>query len=191
VLDERDQDLLDRGTLPGVAEQRGNGRLQVQRDADVIGVVVRRAVEDVDGHDERQLTPFEVVHGRKAVDEPAGVGQDHGSERPVGQVVPHEPEPVLPRGPEEVEGQPGAHRDPAEVHRHGRRGLVAHAAEVVHADALLGERFLGTQRPYLADRADQRGLAHPEPPGHEDLEGSKRVIVGPSFRGRGAHRVPP
>ena len=34
----------------------------------------------------------------------------------------------------------------------------------------LREEFLGAQRPDLADRADERGLAHAEAAGHQDLE---------------------
>jgi hypothetical protein len=191
VLHQRDQDLLDRAALPGVAQQGGNRRVEVQRDPDVVEVVMRSAVEDVDGHDERQLAPLEVVDRGEAVAQAAGVGQDHRTERAVGQVVPHEPEAVLAGGAEQVQDQPGAHRDPAEVHGHRRGRLPGHATEVVHADAHLAQGLLGTQRPYLADRADQRRLADAEPAGHNDLDRDKLAAAEVALRGSGAHRAPP
>ena len=38
-----------------------------------------------------------------------------------------------------------------------------------------GQRFLGAQRPDLADRADQRRLARAEPARNEDLEYGERA----------------
>jgi hypothetical protein len=191
VLHQRDQDLLDRTALAGVAEQGRDIRVEVQRNADVLGVVAGSAVKGVDGHDEGQLAPLEVIDGREAVAQAAGIGQDHGTERAIGQVVPHEPETILARGAEQVQHQAGAHRDPAEVHGNRRRSLAGHPGEIVDADSDLRQGFLGTQRADLADRADQRGLAHAEPPGHNDLDRGELAAIGLALRGSGAHRVPP
>jgi hypothetical protein len=191
MLHQRDEDLLDRAALPGVTEHGRDLRVEVQRDTDVFGVIAGGAVKGVDGHDERQLASLEVIDGREAVAQAAGIGQHDGSERAVGQVVPHEPEPVLTRGAEQVQHESGAHRDPAEVHRNGRRGLVGHPGEVIHPDSHLGQGLLRAQRPDLADRADHRGLAYAETPGYDDLDRGELAAIGLALRGSGAHRVPP
>ena len=48
--------------------------------------------------------------------------------------------------------------------------LALHAGQVVGADPGVGQHLLGLQRPDLADRADQRGLAGAEAAGDEDLQ---------------------
>ena len=48
--------------------------------------------------------------------------------------------------------------------------LALHAVGVVDRPARLAEQFLGAQRPDLADRAHQGGLAHAEAAGDQDLQ---------------------
>ena len=59
-----------------------------QRLADVLGVVLGRAVEAVDRHQVRQVPVLEVVDRREAVGEPAGVDQHDGTDRPPDQSRP-------------------------------------------------------------------------------------------------------
>lgn len=79
MLHQGDQDLLCRAGLAGIAEHDRNARAEVERDANVLRVEVQGAVKAVDGDDERQLVFLEVVDGRKAVRETAGIGQDRGA----------------------------------------------------------------------------------------------------------------
>ena len=190
MLDQGDQHPFDRGGLPGVAAYRWYARVQVERDAHVLRVMCGGSVEAVDGDNERHLTFLEVVHGREAVGEPAGVGQDHGAERPIGQFVPHEPEAVLARRAEQVQQQVAAEGDPAEVHRDGGGPLVLHPGQIVIAGADGGQEFLGAQRPDLADRTDEGRLTGAEAARDNDLEyGEWRA--GAVLRGRGVHAAPP
>ena len=85
----------------------GTPRVEVEREPHVLRVVARGAVEAVDRDDEREPAPLEVVDGREAVGQPAGVGQHHRAERTEGQLVPHEPEPVLAGRAEQVQHQVG------------------------------------------------------------------------------------
>ena len=108
--------------------------------------------------------PFEVVDGREAVRQPAGVGEHDRAERTEGQLVPEEPEAVLAGRAEQVEHDVVADADAAEVHRDRRGPLALHAGEVVGADAGVGEDLLGLQRHDLADRATSVVLPTPKPP---------------------------
>src|SRR5450755_4962043 len=103
VLDEGEQYLPGLGTLPRIAGQSGDVRVEVEGGTDVAEAVTGGAVEAVDGEDERQAAFLEVVDGGKAVAETAGIGQDNGAERAVGQFVPHEPEALLPGSTEQVQ----------------------------------------------------------------------------------------
>jgi hypothetical protein len=89
---------------------------------------------------------------------------------PLGELVPHEPEPFLSGCAEQVEHQVLTEGDASEVHGDGGGPLALDTADVIDRAACLGEQFLGAQRPDLADRAHERGLAHAEAAGHEDLE---------------------
>src|ERR1022692_1567958 len=170
----------------------------------VLRIVVRRVVKAIDGDNERQLAFLEVVDRREAVSEPASVGQDHGAERTVGELIPHEPETLLAGSAEEVQHEPAGEGDPAEVHGDSGRGLAVNAAQIVVADALGAQALLWVQWPDLADRADERRvqwpdladraderrLARTEPARDEDLVSGERA-AGRAVRGRGAHAAPP
>jgi hypothetical protein len=190
VLDQGDENPLHRTGLPGIAEQGRDLRVEIERDAHILRVVHGGPVEAVDGDDERYMTFLEVVDRREGVGQPAGVGEDHGTEGTVGKLVPHEPEPVLARRAEQVQQQMLADGDPAEIHRDGGGPLVLDARQVVEAGAHHGEGLLGGQRPDLADRADEGGLAHPEPARDDDLEDGERPGVA-VLRGCGGHAAPP
>src|SRR5216683_4347882 len=82
---------------------------------DVLDRVREVPVEAVEGDDERQARRLEVVDRRERVRKPAGVDKYYGSDRTLNEVIPHEPEPVLAGGPEQVEHKTGVERDPAEV----------------------------------------------------------------------------
>ncbi|MNC89022.1 hypothetical protein D3C83_49100 [compost metagenome] len=62
-------------------------------------------VPAVDADDEGQFRLFEVVDGREAVGQAAGVHEDDRADGPAYEVVPHEPEPVLSGRAEQVENQ--------------------------------------------------------------------------------------
>src|ERR1022692_1363662 len=156
----------------------------------VLRIVVRRVVKAIDGDNERQLAFLEVVDRREAVSEPASVGQDHGAERTVGELIPHEPETLLAGSAEEVQHEPAGEGDPAEVHGDSGRGLAVNAAQIVVADALGAQALLCVQWPDLADRADERRLARTEPARDEDLVSGERA-ADRAVRGRGAHAAPP
>jgi hypothetical protein len=171
VLDDLDEDLLDRVPAAGVARHHGDRGVEVEGPADVLGGVTGGAVEAVDAHHEGDGAPLEVVDGREAVLQAAGVGEHDGTEGAGGELVPQEPEAVLAGCAEEVQDEVLAQRDAAEVH--GDRGgvLALHPAGVVDGTARLRQQFLGAQRLDLAHGADQGGLAHAEAARHQDLEG--------------------
>lgn len=170
VLDDLDEDLLHRLAFAGVAQQQRNVVVEVEGLADGVHGMAGGAVEAVDGDEEGDGAPLEVVHGGEAVLEAAGVGQHDRAERALGQLVPHEPEPLLPGRAEQVQHQVLAQRDTAEVHGHRGGVLALHAADVVDRPSGLGQQLLGAQRPDLTDRADEGRLAHAEAAGHQDLE---------------------
>jgi hypothetical protein len=118
------------------------------------------------------LPALEVVDGGEAVGQSPGIGEDHRAERSDGELVPHEPEPLLSGRAEEIEHQIAAQADPAEVHRDRGGGLPFHPGRAVSTQAALGERLLGSQWPDLAHGADKRGLTHAEAPGQQDLDGA-------------------
>jgi hypothetical protein len=188
VLDQRDEDILGRFLAACVAQHDGQPGLEVQGHPDVFGVVPAGAVEAVERDDERYLPALEVVDGGEAVGQSPGIGEDHRAERPDGELIPHEPEPLLPGRAEEIEHQIAAQADPAEVHRDRGGGLPFHPGRAVGAQAALGEWLLGTQRPDLAHRTDQRGLAHAEPPRQQDLDGA--VLGLATWALAGGIRVP-
>ncbi len=173
---------------PCVAQHDGCAAVEIQRAGDVLGLVTARAGEAVHGDHERDAPVLEVVHRREAVLQPPGVREDDGAEGALGQFVPQEPETVLARGAEQVEGQAGADGDAPEVHGDGRGDLLVDAAGVVHQLTGLAEQFLRAQRPDLADRADQGRLAHAEPAGDQDLQGQLGGVAAGCFGVLGGHR---
>jgi hypothetical protein len=58
---------------------------ELQRLADLLGVVPHDPVERVDGDDERQAAGLEEVQRAEAVLEPAGVDEDDGADRARGR----------------------------------------------------------------------------------------------------------
>lgn len=171
MLGQRDQYQGGGTGVAGVAADDRGVRLEVQSGPDLLRVVVVRTVELVDRHDERGTSPLEEVERGEAVLQPAGVGQDHRTESALGQFVPHEPEPVLTGGAEQVQDVPSIERDPPEVEGDGRGLLVPQAGQVIGADAGRGDGLFGTERRDLARGPDERRLAHPEPPGDEEFDG--------------------
>jgi hypothetical protein len=170
VLDDADQHLLDRCAVTGVAQDQRHVSVEVEGPADVLGRVPRGSLEAVDADEEGYGAPLEVVDGGETVLQAAGVGEHDGTERALGQLVPHEPEPLLSGRPEEVQHQVLAQCDAAEVHGHGGGVLALDTARVVDRTSGLREQLLGAQRPDLADRTDECGLAHAEAAGHQDLQ---------------------
>lgn len=162
MLDEPHQHFLAGVAVPRVTEHDGGAAVQVQRAGHLVGAVGAGLRKAVDGHQERDRAALEVVDRREAVLQAPGVGQDDGAQCALRQVVPQEPEAVLPRGAEEVEGQALADGDAAEVHRHRGGALAVHSPGVVDRLTRLAEPFLRTQRVDLADRAHQGCLAHAE-----------------------------
>ena len=167
----RDERVHARAGLAGVhADQRaavGQGE----------GVAHRRVTEDVGAREgvgrdhERQPPVLEVVDRREAVVDPAQVDQDHRADRAPGQLVPHEPEPRLAGGAEQVQDQLLVDGDAAEVHGHRGRGLVRHGGGVVDPDRQRRSCCcFGGQRRDLRHRPDEGGLAGAEPAGDQDLE---------------------
>jgi hypothetical protein len=142
--------------------------------------------------DEGNAALLVVVHGREAVGEPPGVGEDHGAERAAGQLIPHEPESFLARRTEQVERQVVANRDPAEVQGDRGGGLALHALEAVNLRTRRAERLLGTQRPDFGHRADEGCLAGSEPPRNEDLYGDWHACwTTGAVRAGVGHQLPP
>ena len=99
LFDEGDQDGLHRLAGAGVALHDRHVVADPQRLADLLEVEPGRVVEGVDREHERHAALLEVVDGREAVLDPAGVDEDHRAERAVDQVVPEEREAVLPGVP--------------------------------------------------------------------------------------------
>jgi hypothetical protein len=127
-------------------------------------------VEAVDADDEGDAPPLEEVDRGETGLGSADVEEDHGPQRADGEVVPHEPEPLLSGRTEEIQHQVPADGDPAEVQRHGGGRLPGEALKVVDAQARGGQPFLGAQRDDLADRSDHGGLPDPEAAGDQDLD---------------------
>ncbi len=160
-----------------------------QRLADVLELVLLLAVEEVHGHDERHAVALHVVDRREAVGQPAGVDEDDGADGPSHQVVPHELEPVLAGGAEQVEHQVVAEGDAAEVHGHGGRGLAGVGATgLVDALGDLGHGRLGRQRGDLGDGADEGRLPDGEAAGDDDLDRQRGRAVGAVRGGRWRQR---
>lgn len=99
VLDEPDQHLLPRVPVPGVAQHHRSPAVQIEGARDVLGAVGAGAREAVDGHHERDVPVLEVVDRGEAVLKTSGVREDDGAEGPLRQLVPQEPETVLPGVP--------------------------------------------------------------------------------------------
>jgi hypothetical protein len=189
VLHQRDQDVPSRRRLAGVAEDDRDIGVEIDRRPDGIRVVAARPVEAVHGEDERDVVLLKVVNGGEAVGQPPGVREDDRTERAARQLVPHEPEPFLAGRPEQVDHQVLPDGDPAEVQGNGGGALALHPVQHVHVPARLGQRLLGAQRADLGHRADQGGLAYPEPSGNEDLDADRYAC--PVVRGGVGHRRPP
>ena len=83
--------------------------------------------------------------------------------RPPHEVVPHEPEPVLARGAEQVEDQLVVDGAAGEVHGHGGGGLGLDARHVVEPHRQVRHGRLGGERGDLGHGADERRLADAEP----------------------------
>src|SRR5215218_2463670 len=66
VLDQGDQRVPGRLTVPGVAHDDRHARVEIQRELDLGRLERPGAFEAVDGDDERQAAPLEVVHRREA-----------------------------------------------------------------------------------------------------------------------------
>ena len=177
VLDERDQHVLDRAAVAGVAQHDRHVGVEVQGPADRVGAVLLHAVEAVDRDEERGAAPLEVVHRREAVGQPPGVRQHDRAEGAQGKLVPQEPEPVLPRGTEEIEDDLLVDADPAEVHGDRRGRLALDAVNIVDAEPRVGEYLLRLQRADFAHRADERGLADAKPTRDENLHRQGDVTV--------------
>ncbi len=116
--------------------------------AHLVQAVGHLPVEGVDADHERKAGPLEVVHGRVAVVDPAGVHHDERAQGALDQVVPHEREAGLARRAEDVELQRLVDGEHAEVHRDGRGGLHGAPgrdcrcptdAEVISASVVSGE----------------------------------------------------
>jgi hypothetical protein len=169
VLYQGYQHLLGRFPATSVACDDRQARIEIKGYADVLWIVPAGPVETIHRDDERYLPALEIVDGGKTIGEAAGIGEDHRAERANGQLVPHEPEPLLAGRPEQVEHEIASKAYPAEVHRDGRCGLPLDAGYVVGPHPAFGQRFFGTQRPDLAHRPDQRRLANPETASEQDL----------------------
>src|SRR5215469_12380043 len=164
-----DQHLLDRLAPPGVAYQDRDIRVEVQRIADIRLAVSRGAVEVVGGDHEWRVPNFEIVDRGEAVGEPPGIDEHDRSECTEGEFIPHEPEPFLSWGAEQIEHHTAWERDPAEIHRNRGSPLVRHSRRVIDPDTNLAEVLLGAQRPDLADGPDKSGLADAEPARDQQL----------------------
>ncbi len=200
MLQQHEQHLLAGLPRAHVAEQHGRQVGDVQGPPDVRHVVGLHAVEAVDADDERDAVALEEVDRGETAVEPAGVGEDDRAQRPGGELVPDEPEPLLPGGAEQVEDHLRVDRDPAEVHRDRGRLLGLDQREVVDAVGELAQQLLGAQRGDLAHRAHQRRLAHPETARDQQLHRRVRplqlggvdlgVEPGGNFRACVRHRSP-
>ncbi len=125
-------------------------------------------------HDERGAAGLQPVDRVEGVVEPAGVDEHDRAQAAHEQPVPQEPEPFLAWRAEQVEHLLVGEADPAEVEGDRGTGLAWCVARVVDALAGLGHGLLGAQRPDLADRADEGGLAHAEAADDDDLEALTR-----------------
>ncbi len=74
VLHQADQDVPDGLAVAGVAEDHRGAGVEVEGFGDVVALVAADAAEAVDGDDEGDLAVLEVVDGREAVGQAAGVG---------------------------------------------------------------------------------------------------------------------
>src|SRR5690242_7752862 len=115
VLDQPDEGLLGGGPVAGVAPHHGHGGVQLQRRADFLFAVQAFAVEHVYRDEEGDVAPFEEVDRGEAGVEAASVYEHDRSDGALGEFVPHEPEPVLTGGTEQVEHDLGIDGDAAEV----------------------------------------------------------------------------
>jgi hypothetical protein len=177
VFHQGDQRVLDRAGRPRVAQHHGHGLLQVQSLADLVRLITGSAVEAVERDDERQAAHLEVIHRREAVIQAADIREHHSPERPVGKLVPHEPEPLLAWDAEQVEHQLRAQAEAAVVKRDRRRRLARDPVQIVVADAGGGQPLLGEQRPDLADGGHHRGLPGREAARDEELVRREAVRV--------------
>ncbi len=170
MVDEGDQDVLARCPLPYVAVDQRDVRRDRVRASRTWSRRVHRVAEVVAGHDERRAVVLQPVDGVPGVGHPAGVDEDDRAQGAGEEPVPQEPEPLLAGRAEQVQHHLLVEADPAEVEGDRGGGLAADARRLVDADARLGHRLLGVQRPDLADRAHHRGLADAEPADDHDLQ---------------------
>src|SRR5215469_11729139 len=95
------------------------------------------AVEAVHGDHEGKALGLEVVDRWKAVSQPPLVGHDDGTKGAVSEVIPHEPESLLPRCAKQVHDEVASDGDAAEIHGHGGRRFLLHPIERVDQLAAL------------------------------------------------------
>src|ERR1700722_865063 len=115
MLDQADEHLLNGLALPRVAQHDRDLGAKAQCDPDVFRLEPRSAVKAVDGDDEGRAVPLEVVDGGEAVGNPSRVSEYHGTQRADRQLVPHEPETLLPGSAEQVKHKSRVDAKPAEV----------------------------------------------------------------------------
>ena len=130
---------------------------------------------------------LEVVDRREAVGEPAGVDQHDRADGATDELVPHEPEPVLPGRAEQVQDQVAAERDATEVHRDRGRGLARLALELSSMPTLTVVMAASVVSGAISEiDAHERGLAGTEAAGDDDLHRGGRVPRRP-IRGHEGH----
>src|SRR5699024_6095122 len=114
-------------------------RADIQRLPYLFGPVSGCPVETIDTDDERDSPSLEEVHSGETGVEAARISQHDRPQRTVRQLVPHEPEAILPRSAEQIQDQLRLDRDPTEVQRDSRRRLLFHTTEIVDPRRRLGD----------------------------------------------------
>jgi hypothetical protein len=94
-----------------------------ERPTDVVEIMREHAVKDVDSDHEWEADLLEEVNGGIAIVQAPGVDDDQRAESTLDQVVPHEREPILARGAEQVQLDLFVDGDAAEIQGDGGRGL--------------------------------------------------------------------
>src|SRR3954454_14826353 len=97
VFGDGDQRRLGRMAVAGIDGDHRDAVAKRQRLADRIGGMVWGPVEFIDSDQERQIARLEEVDRGEAVLQSADVDENDRADGAADQVVPHEPEPTLPR----------------------------------------------------------------------------------------------